>query len=349
MNARMNSILALVLCGCSSVPGGFDPGTFETTESSGGSEPASTSGGPGDGDEPEADTSDDDGVADGELVLDVEPGADDSPEPGECPCVGTGEGIYLLSDANELWTFDPDTLEFEVLGAVECPTTGMPIAMAVDRQGGALLAYVVLPAFAGMPPTVETFSIALGDPSACEAVELPLPADRMLAGTGYASASATDPCDDLYLFANSTLDDAPGTSALARVDDDGDWVELGAVPWMSAQLSGTGDGRLFGFAFAAAQNEGDFGEASLVELDRDDAEVLEAVVVPQGTDGDSMAFAFWGGDAWFFTDGPHDTSVVRRLDHDGSDGGGTSIVVDETPVRIMGAGVSTCAPIGPEG
>jgi hypothetical protein len=338
------------MAGCSSVRGDFDPATSGTTGGEESSGAATTSDDPSGVGEASPDSSDDDDgdAADGELVLDVEPGADDGQPPGECPCVGTGEGIYLLSDTGVLWTFDPDTLEFEELGAVECPTTGWPTAMAVDRQGGALLAYVVDPVGAGVPPTIETFAIELGDPSACEAAVLPLPDDRMLAGTGYASASAADPCDDLYLFARSAVDDAPGTSAIARVDDDGNWVELGAAPWMSAQLSGTGDGRLFAFAFAAG-DEGNFGEASLVELDKNDAAVVEAVDVPQGSDGDSMAFAFWGGDAWFFTDGWHDTSVVRRLDHDGSDGGGTSVVVDETPMRIMGAGVSTCAPIGPEG
>ena len=42
-------------------------------------------------------------------------------------------------------------------------------------------------------------------------------------------------------------------------------------------------------------------------------------------------------------------SKVTRLDHDLTDGGGATVVVAETPVRFLGAGVSTCVPATPEG
>ena len=274
-------------------------------------------------------------------VLDVA-SADDGVEPGECPCVGTGDGIYLLSDAAQLVTFDPETLAFENLGTVTCPTDGFPLALAVDRQGHALVSY-----FSETPPfAIETYAIALANPDECEPFDLPLPENHWLAGTGYASTSAAEPCDELYVF--STPMEEAATGVIGRVDhESNEYVEVGAAPYYQAQLTGTGDGRLFGFA---GTDGGELGSiASLVRFDIGDANVLDDQAIDGLNADNGLGFAFWGGDVYFFTDGAHDTSIVTRLDYDESDGGGTTVVVDHTPVRIMGAGVSTCAPFVPAG
>lgn len=333
-----------VVLGCSDgtshVP---HPGDSTIGDSSGGSHDASSSSAAAtDSGSADATTSSaEDSGADDLPVLDVA-SADDGPEPGECPCVGTGDGIYLVSDMGQLVTFDPDTLIFEDLGAIECPTDGFPFALAVDRQGHALISY-----FSETPPfAIETFAIALANPDACEPVVLPLPEGRMLAGTGYASTSAAEPCDDLYLFSTPMIEGATGV--IGRIDrDTSEYVEVGAAPYYQAQLSGTGDGRLFGFA---GTEGGELGSiASLVRFDIADAAVIDDEALDGLNADNGLGFAFWGGDVYFFTDDAQDTSVVTRLDYDGSDGGGTSVVVDHTPMRIMGAGVSTCAPFVPAG
>ena len=63
----------------------------------------------------------------------------------------------------------------------------------------------------------------------------------------------------------------------------------------------------------------------------------------------AFAFAFWGGDFYFFTEygGFPVTSRVTRLDHDGD--GTLTTVNTNAPIREVGAGVSTCAPIVPPG
>lgn len=66
--------------------------------------------------------------------------------------------------------------------------------------------------------------------------------------------------------------------------------------------------------------------------------------------GAGLAFAFWGGDAWLFSDSAADDgSVVTRLDLDGDGGGGSSLALAATPARFLGAGVSICAPFVPTG
>jgi hypothetical protein len=64
-------------------------------------------------------------------------------------------------------------------------------------------------------------------------------------------------------------------------------------------------------------------------------------------------FAFFAGDFSFFTDSDNDftTSEVTRLDHDDGDMNGKqdlTKLTDDAPLLIVGAGVSTCAPVAPQ-
>ncbi|HEY8377426.1 MAG TPA: hypothetical protein VIK91_13110, partial [Nannocystis sp.] len=65
----------------------------------------------------------------------------------------------------------------------------------------------------------------------------------------------------------------------------------------------------------------------------------------------AFAFAFFGGDFYFFTEGPNPNfSKVTHLDYDDSDGDGQqqlTTINNNAPIRIVGAGVSTCAPFLP--
>jgi hypothetical protein len=100
------------------------------------------------------------------------------------------------------------------------------------------------------------------------------------------------------------------------------------------ELTGTGDGRLFGF-FATRP-------ARLAEIDPASGAV-RAEKVLRGIDvGRAWAFSFWGGDFYFYTARPGRRSVVTRMS--GTDGS-LEQVVDDVGFIIVGAGVSTCAPL----
>ena len=64
-----------------------------------------------------------------------------------------------------------------------------------------------------------------------------------------------------------------------------------------------------------------------------------------------LAFGFWGGDVYFFTETTplSGVSKVTRLDYDGNEGGGLSVYNPNTGIHIPGAGVSTCASYTPQG
>ena len=65
-----------------------------------------------------------------------------------------------------------------------------------------------------------------------------------------------------------------------------------------------------------------------------------ADVLPGVTQGNAWAFAFWGGDFYMFTAPDVAGSIVQRF----RPSTGAITHVADYPERIVGAGVSTCAP-----
>ena len=59
----------------------------------------------------------------------------------------------------------------------------------------------------------------------------------------------------------------------------------------------------------------------------------------------AWAFSFWAGDFWFYTATDKGTSRVARLKT--ATDGSYDVAIPDTHIRIVGAGVSTCAPRAP--
>ncbi|MFY0532578.1 hypothetical protein [Nannocystis pusilla] len=112
----------------------------------------------------------------------------------------------------------------------------------------------------------------------------------------------------------------------------------------TAEVTGTGDGRAFLFAGA--------NPAKLVEIDKATGQKLSVTPLPGVELGSAWAFAFFGGDFYFFTNSQNGPgSEVTHIDYDDSDGNGQQdikVVVADAPISIVGAGVSTCAPTAPQ-
>ena len=114
-------------------------------------------------------------------------------------------------------------------------------------------------------------------------------------------------------------------------------TSIGGLPgW--PELTGTGLGELWGFFPQTSP-------ASVRQIDKASGSTsrnfpLSAI---DTTLTQAWAFAFWGGRFYIFIQAFLDTSTnVRRLDP--TDGSVTEVVHD-SGFRIVGAGVSTCAPV----
>jgi hypothetical protein len=114
----------------------------------------------------------------------------------------------------------------------------------------------------------------------------------------------------------------------------------GAAAGANAELTGTGDARLFGF-FATSP-------AAFAEITKGTGATPKVTTLPtvNASDG-GYAFSFWGGDFWFYTAFPPDpdTDTTTSVTHYVTATGKATVVLPTIGFVIVGAGVSTCAPL----
>jgi hypothetical protein len=251
----------------------------------------------------------------------VEPGA----PPAYCKSA-TDTAIYVVTEQSDLLRFDPPSATFTPIGTVDCPvmtSTTTPFSMAVDHLG---TAYVVF-------DDGELFEVSTADAS-CAPTSSPIDASAFTPtfGMGF-SADKDGLAETLFLAGTSSPGDLGtlDTSTFVVHDVGAFSSDIG-----EAELTGTGDGRLF--AFGVVQG---LAGAHLSEIDEADASILDDKVVPTPQDPDAWAFAFWGGDFYFFTATGGPSTVGRFHPADGSFDAAYATAPGET---ITGAGVSTCAP-----
>jgi hypothetical protein len=280
------------------------------------------------------------GVTEGDQppTTGIEPtGADNEPPvDGQCPCVADNEDIYVLSDYGSIWRFDPSDLSWTFVTDVECGGMTSTFSMGVSRKGRAWVQY-----FDG-----DLYTVDLKDPgSACKDPGF-VPGDPKFPnfGMAFVTNDATDHCDKLY--AHSGIEpglQGPGVGGLGVIDPQTLVLsEIAAIDHAWGELTGTGDGRLFAF-------EGDTS-TWIREYDKVTGAALGTWPLPGLESPDAFAFAYWGGDFYLFVTEPGDLegqSLVLHLDFDESDGNGVALttIVPSAPIRIVGAGVSTCAPL----
>jgi hypothetical protein len=281
-----------------------------------------------------------------------EGGSADGGEGGDCPCANVLDGIYVLNalEPPSVWFYAPLDNEFTQVGTLGCPAPAGATAnsMAIDRQGNAWLNYYAQSSIGG-PWEGWLYRAPLSDLSACEPLDYHAQSAWYLMGMGYAVHGEGSSCDTLFLHNSDDYvlyPNVSGGSELARWDEAVEQrVSIGPTGYPVAELTGTGDGRLFGFA-TVAQNE-----SVLVRFDKGSGSEIESIPLDGLDITLAFAFAFWGGDVYFFTEVQTGgmNSKVTRLDYDGNDGGGLTVVNPSSGLRITGAGVSTCASFTPPG
>jgi hypothetical protein len=362
-DAKMASLRTCMLatvvlgCGASTSGDGTSEGPGTTSSPSESSGPATTAGTSSSSSttssttvaETSSSSSDDGGEG---PKLDVggvasESGGDTGPV-DECPCHNVEDGIYVLHSTSpaSVWFYDPPANTFTEVGMLGCmaPFGATANSMAIDREGNAWINYYTL----GFPNDGLLFQASLDDLGSCYDQGYDANGEWFLLGMGFSVDVEGGSCDTLFLYDSdkyATMD-FTGGSALARWDESSSaLVDVGDSDYPVAELSGTGDARLFAFATVSA------GETVLAELDKSDGSTIDMTPLDGLDITNAFAFAFWGGDVYFFTEtfAGSGNSKVTRLDYDGNDGGGLDIVNANTGLHITGAGVSTCASFMPPG
>jgi hypothetical protein len=254
---------------------------------------------------------------------------------GGSGCSAAAKLVYVIDDVGVLYSFYPPSLTFTKIGATNCPGAGGMInSMAVDRSATAWVNAV----------NGNLYKVSTSDAS-CEATTFEVGQDGFgpQFGMGFSANTSGGSAETLYV--DGIASDGGIGSGLASLDLStlrlspiGNFS--GAITDQDCELTGTGDGRLFGFFTTSP--------ASVARIDKTNATVLSDVPQKGVDTGTDWAFSFWGGSFYLYTadqeQNPDDTSDVTEYD---PTAGTTKVVKSEIGFRIVGAGVSTCAPVVP--
>jgi hypothetical protein len=244
--------------------------------------------------------------------------------------------IYTVTEENSILRFDPSSSQFTRIGTLVCPAPpGIdPFSMAVDQQGNA---YVLYAEPGGAPGNV--FKVNLNTAECTPTSFVP---NTLFANFGMAFSANEDAATGETLYvANYDFDDPDASSVLGAINETSLVLTVVGTltPTVRApELTGTGDGRLFGFT---AVNNPDTPGCAIAQIDPTTAKVIAQSPLPTVTQGNGWAFGFWGGNFYLFTAPDGETSIVQR--YNPTDG--TVVQVATYPETIVGAGVSTCAPV----
>jgi hypothetical protein len=306
--------LVLFLAGCSSASGsGGGLGGATGFGSSAGTGASGGSGG---------------GGGSGGLVIDGGTGGGGGTSPG---CSEASQYVYVVDDVATLYRFDPPSLTFTSIGILNCPAAFLetPFSMAVDRNANAWVVYTD-----GTLYQVDTTT------ANCTATSFaPGQSGFVTFGMGFSTAGVGSTQDGLYV-SDSAYGGSTATKGLATIDTGSlALLPIGLYDQLSAraELTGTGDGRLYG-AFEGTPY-------IVAEIDKTNASIKSqapqtAIQYAPGTS--NFAFAFWGGSFWLFV-GPGFSTDVFQYDP----AAGTTLLKTSVGFAIVGAGVSTCAPLTP--
>jgi hypothetical protein len=278
---------------------------------------------------------------------------DGSFDAGTGTCSDASKLVYLVSVENDLWTFDPAALVFTKVGALDCPTTPCgatwsPEAMAVDRNGTAYIAMTD-----GRIFTADTATAHCSATSYVTGQNGRRVFDMAFATDGMTTSETLYTVTD-ELVETITCSDAGPQTDVSGSSQGGGLATIGipslamslvgdytdGLAGQTCALTGTGDGRLFGWFGGGGSSD----PSVIAEIDKTTGATPSSTPINGVATGGDFAWSFWGGDFWFYSANGASSSVTRfRYSTDQS----VSVVVADTGMLIVGAGVSTCAPVVP--
>ncbi len=254
---------------------------------------------------------------------------------GQCrngACVDTcalhdAELIYVVDHDSNLYSFDPRKLPadpFHLVAKLACNEPRSLNSMAVDRSGVAWLNY--------HSGAVHRVSIIDGHCSTPGVIPRGAPKSF---GMGFVTDGPEAITEKLFVAGGTNK---KSLAILDTVRSPATWTSVAPFeePGAHPELTGTGDGRLF--AYFPSPNFG-----FIEELDRTTAKPVGKrwVLEDAASHVSAYAFAHWGGVFYVFATAD-DVSSVHAV-HMKS--GKQERVLNNLPMVIVGAGVSTCAPL----
>ncbi len=266
-----------------------------------------------------------------ELTVDGALPETGSPGPsGNCAAAATY--VYALDSNNTLYKFDPTIATkaaFIKIGVVNCGSGTSPNSMAVARDGTAYVDLMQGTSCKGLYKVDITTAACKGaTPFVCGT------GGFGQFGMGYSTNSASTTAETLFI-GNTTA------SKFASLDPaTGAVAPLGNLAASGPEFTGNAAGELWAFMPQANPPKvAQLDKATGAEIKTFPLSALKASILVSPL---AWAFAFWGGDYYIFLQGDADSSTnVWKM----TAAGAVTKYIPNTGFRIVGAGVSTCAPL----
>jgi hypothetical protein len=257
-------------------------------------------------------------------------------EPG---CALGSRLVYVVDTDYRLLSFDPSVESvghdhFKLIANLSCPDTGSatPFSMSVDRGARAWVLYT----------NGEIYWVDTKTGSCSASPFVRGQSGYELFGMGFVSDEPGSSKERLYI-AGAMASRPMGNESLGYIDPATMKITVvGEVAQAeySPELTGTGNAELF------AYHPG-FSDSFVAKMDKKSSKVMKKwSVTPLGAQVTAWAFSHWGGRFYIFVtsseDGFSETSRVLQLD---PQTGKSTVFLPSIPYKIVGAGVSTCAPV----
>ena len=250
-------------------------------------------------------------------------------------CSVAAQFVYVVDTANTLSKFDPSTKTFTPVGNLSVcnPALGdQPFSMGVDRDANAYVLYA-----SGL--IYQVTGVASGT-LACTQTSWTSTAQLTQFGMGFSTTEIGGTTDQLFIAGGQGVNTA-SNATLATLDVSSFQASpVGTITgW--PELTGTSNAELWGF----------FPDATRPRIDKlnkatGTADVTYSLKAIKGQPL-AWAFAAYGGDLWVFLEKDVETSTtVYQIGGPDDAAPGTIKSMTEAGGReIVGAGVSTCAPV----
>lgn len=239
------------------------------------------------------------------------------------------ELIYVVDTSNNFLRFDPRKLPgdpFEKVGVLDCGSRQRPFSMAVDRRG---IAWVLL-------DNGYLNRVSIIDAKCRPVGYIAPPESPRTFGMGFSSDGPTSETETLFIAAN---DQTQYLGSLSLDEPPPTYKPIGVITTPHSQnpeLTGTADGKLFGYF-----PEDLHGFVQELDKTRGIAIGPKHHLDPLAGRISAYAFAHFAGRFYIFA-----TSDVGNAVHAiDRKTGKYELLIERSPYRVVGAGVSTCAPL----
>lgn len=249
-------------------------------------------------------------------------------------CAAETQFVYVIDSSNVLYKFDPTIASpaaFTTIGTMGCNAGAGPNSMSIGRDGSAYVLYGTDNGLGGYNCAgvyrVDITTAACQGPTPFQCGS----SGFKKFGMGFTTDVPGGNADTLYI--GNSLNPALGRVDLAS----GQVTQVGMLPG-GAEFTGNSNAELWGFF--PDQN-------AVVQLDKNSGGSLKSYPLsglPSTLgSGYAYAFAFWGGAFYVFyeVDSVDNSTNVYKLTPDGN----FVKYIPNTGLRVVGAGVSTCAPL----